>query len=341
MAEAIPDSGPSLLSTADAVTELLQRNAPPADTVLNEEATVEDPQEDATELEADAEPEAEAPETEEAEGEEIGNDESEPEAEPVPVEDPAPLTYRVSTPDGEVDVTVDELKNSYMRQADYTRKTQQVSEDRKVVESEIEHVQGERIRYAQGLEQLEQALSQTEPDQSYWDDLYKQNPLEYTRQRDQMRDRKDALEQVKSEQAKVQNEQIQAMQKQSQQHLSEQHALLPELIPEWRDPEIMMKEKKEIFSHATQYGFSDKELNGISDSRAVSVLRKAYLFDQLMEKKPVAQKRTKQAPKMTKPGQPKTKAQVSQKRRRQSLANVSKNKRSKSIDAAVEYMLQK
>ena len=342
MAEAIPDTGPSLLSTADAVEELLSRNAPPEeDTAQSEETAVEEPQEDSTELEAEADDEAEATETVDAEEEDIDDDEPELEAAPVEAEEPAPSTYRISTPDGEVDVSVDELKSSYMRQADYTRKTQQVAEDRKTVESELEYVQGERARYAQGLEELEQALTQTEPDQSYWDGLYKQNPLEYTRQKDLMRDRKEALEKVQGEKQRVQMEQAQQYQKQARDHMESQRQILPELIPEWRDATVAQNEKKEIFTHATKYGFSEQELNNISDSRAVAVLRKAYFFDALMEKKPAVQKKTKAAPKMAKAGQPKSKRQVSQKRKRQSLANVSKNSRGKSIDAAVDYLLQK
>ena len=341
MPEAIPNTGPSLLSTADAVEELLSRNAPEEDTAQSEEQAVEEPEEDSAELEAEADDEAEATETEHVEEEDIDDDEPELEAESVEVETPAPSTYRISTPDGEVDVSVDELKSSYMRQADYTRKTQQVAEDRKVVESELGYVQGERARYAQGLEELEQALTQTEPDQTYWDGLYKQNPLEYTRQKDLMRDRKEALEKVQGEKQRVQGEHMQQLQQQSRQHMESQRTILPELIPEWRDASVAQNEKKEIFTHATKYGFSEQELNNVSDSRAVAVLRKAYLYDALMEKKPAVQKKTKQAPKMAKAGQPKTKRQVSQKRKREALANISKRTRVSAVDAAVEYMTQK
>ena len=166
MTEAPQDNGTSLLSTASAVDLLLQTEAPEEDTpeVREEPPVVEEPEAETDEVEVEAE-------AEEVEYEEVGDDESEYED----VEDEAPVVeqlYRVKAGDDEaMEVTLDELKNSYMRNADYTRKTQQVAEQRKAAEANLEAVLGERQRYADQLTVLEEALSQQEPNQEYWDSL--------------------------------------------------------------------------------------------------------------------------------------------------------------------------
>lgn len=341
MAEATPQ-GASLLTQREAVEELLSQNAPQTDTAPSEEQAVEEPQAESTELEAEAEEEVEATETEDAQTEDIvDDDEPEVEAEVVEEETTAAPTYRVQTTDGEVDVPLDELKNGYMRQSDYTRKTQQVAEERKSAETELGHLQAERQRYAEQLTNVEQALSQEEPTQEQWDQLYKENPLEYTRQRDVLRDRKEALEKVRAEQQQMQQQQLAELQGQAQQRMAYEREQLPELIPEWRDEKVAQEEKAALVTFAQRYGYSEQELSNISDSRAVAVLRKAYLYDQLVSKKPAAQKKTQKAPKMTKAGQPQSKAQTSTRRKRDALANISKRSRISAVDAAVEYMTQK
>ncbi|BCV05588.1 MAG: hypothetical protein CM15mV111_150 [uncultured marine virus] len=55
----------------------------------------------------------------------------------------------------------------------------------------------------------------------------------------------------------------------------------------------------------TAIGFPEQKLQTASDSRAIRALRKAYLYDELMAKKPAAQKKVKgKTPKVTKSGKP-------------------------------------
>ena len=336
MTEAPQDDGTSLLSTASAVDLLLQAEAPEEDTPdVSEEPPVEEPADaDADEVEVEAE-------AEDVEYEEVDDDEFEYED----VEEEAPVVeeqrYRVKAGDDEAEVTLDELKNSYMRNADYTRKTQQVAEQRKAAEAELAAVQGERQRYADQLAVVEQALSQQEPTQEYWNELYQSDPLEYTRQRDLARDRKEAMEQIQVEQQRVQQEQAAQLQAQAQQRLAQERDRMNELIPEWLDEEVAAKEKAAVVTYAQRQGYSDVELAQVSDARAVSMIRKAYLYDELMSGKPAAQKRASKAPKMTKSGQPKSSKQTTQRRKQKALANISQQKGRNAMDAAVAYLLEK
>lgn len=118
---------------------------------------------DAGEAQAQPEPQEVIEETiEQVEVEEDLNEDTaeyeEPEEEPTP-------TYRVKVGKEEVEVPLDELLKGYSRTADYTKKTQEVAEARKMVEAErqkIEEASRLRDQYAERLSVIEQMLSQTD-----------------------------------------------------------------------------------------------------------------------------------------------------------------------------------
>lgn len=333
MSEA-PREGTSNLSIAGAVESLLAQNAPVEEKAEEQEVVAET---DEVEVEAEAEePEAEDIEIDEPE-------EADEEVEAVEAVEEQPVeTYRVRIGDDEVDLTLEELRLGYMRQGDYTRKTQQVAEGRKQAEAELEALTAQRESYANQLAQLETALNQSEPTQEYWDALQAEDPIEYVKQREALRDRRDALAQVQSEQQRVQQEQYQQLQIQTQERLKQEAEKLLDVIPEWRDADVATKQKNAVYTYAQRHlGYSEQELSQIGDHRAVNALRKAYLYDELMKQKPAATKKTKAAPKMAKAGQPTSKREISAKRKRQQLSNISKMKGRKSMDAAVQYLLEK
>jgi len=334
MSEA-PREGTSNLSIAGAVESLLAQNAPVEDTAEPQEVVAE------TE-EVEVEAEAEEPEAEDI-VEDDEPEEADDEVEAVEaVEEQPEDTYRVRIGDDEVDLTLEELRLGYMRQGDYTRKTQQVAEGRKQAEAELEALTAQRETYANQLAQLETALNQSEPTQEYWDALQSEDPIEYVKQREALRDRRDALAQVQSEQQRVQQEQYQQLQTQTQERLKQEADKLLDVIPEWRDADVAQKQKNAVYTYAQRHlGYSEQELSQIGDHRAVNALRKAFLYDELMKQKPAATKKTKAAPKMAKAGQPTSKREISAKRKRQQLSKISNMKGRKSMDAAVQYLLEK
>ena len=77
-----------------------------------------------------------------------------------------------------------------------------------------------------------------------------------------------------------------------------------EAIPDWKDAAKASSERDEIKTALRQSGFSDEEIESLSDHRHVVIARKAMLFDKMMAKKPEVQKRVDNAPKPVKPGTP-------------------------------------
>ena len=65
-----------------------------------------------------------------------------------------PKVYTVKIDGKDAQVTEDELLSGYSRQADYTRKSQVLAEQRKKMEEELSATQQERQRYQSQLEQF-------------------------------------------------------------------------------------------------------------------------------------------------------------------------------------------
>ena len=256
--------------------------------------------------------------------------------------------YTVKVDGADVDVSANELIAGYQRNGDYTRKTQAVAEDRKAVE-------GERQQFAQAQQELHQMREHLaarlqmaeqmlqagagEPEPN-WDQLREDDPMEYMVQRDRHRDRQEQQRQVHQEREALQTQQPAAAQVQWQQHLQNEQAVLLDRIPEWRDNDVAAKEKSDVITYAQRAGYSEQELSQASDSRAISILRKAMLFDALQTDTPKARAKTKAAPKMVKSGKPTSKAAKSSRRRADRLNRINKTSGRDAMAAAVDYLLE-
>ena len=212
-----------------------------------------------------------------------------------------PQTFTVKVDGKEVSVTLDELQKGYSRTQDYTRKTQQIAEVRKQAEQETQAVRAEREQYAQLLGALQAQLQSSEP-QVDLERLYHEDPIEWVRQKEVMRERQEKLGAIQSEQQRLsqvsQYEQQRAMEAQL---ASQQEALLAAL-PDWKDPKKAKAEKALVIESAKAAGFTDEDLKSVYDHRLVLLLRKAALFDQMVSKRQGIKPVVNNGPRTAKPG---------------------------------------
>ena len=236
---------------------------------------------------------------EDAPEEESSEEQSEEEEEPQ--EEEQQQTFTVKVDGKEVTVTLDELQKGYSRTQDYTRKTQQIAEVRKQVEAETQAVRAEREQYAQLLGALQAQLQSSEP-QVDLDRLYHEDPIEWVRQKEVMRERQEKLGAIQAEQQRLsqvaQYEQQRAMEAQL---ASQQEALLAAL-PEWKDPKKAKAEKALVIESAKAAGFTDEDLKSVYDHRLVLLLRKAAMYDQMVSKRQGIKPVVNNGPRPAKPG---------------------------------------
>tara|TARA_R110002096_G_scaffold47780_1_gene127464 strand:+ start:1423 stop:2397 length:975 start_codon:yes stop_codon:yes gene_type:complete len=188
-------------------------------------------------------------------------------------------SYTVKVDGEEFEVDLDELRNGYQRQSDYTKKSQSVAEMRKAYEANLQSVQQERDQYQQVLANMEnyQNLELKKYQELDWSSLKEDDPVEYMEKRIEFQDAKDKVNQVKQEQMAVQQKTQQEVYQNIQHKVQEEAELLATALPEYSDPSSNLK--TELRDFAINMGFSEQDVNGITDHKVVLVLHKAMLQD--------------------------------------------------------------
>ena len=192
-----------------------------------------------------------------------------------------PELYKVIIDGEEVEVSLDELQKGYSRQSDYTRKTQQLAQQRKEAEA-LQQDYAQRVQYLnQFAQQIQQQPDIPEPawtaDPQAWERLRHEDPVQFVLEKDAARDRQLARQQRAQQMQYLQSEQQQLQQQQFAQHLDGQRQQLNELIPAWSDKETAKSEKAELRKWASDaYGLTEQDLSQAYDARLVKILYDAW-----------------------------------------------------------------
>ena len=293
----------------EAQEALLNMTEPETETPETDEAQPTE-EEESTEKAQDKSFEEEPDESEE--DEEGGDaDEFEETDEDETTEEPEEtILYTVKVNGEDTEVTEEELIRGYSRHSDYTRKTQELAEERRNIEAAEVQYQSEFAAMQQERQQYVEAVSQTIQNsmaglQQYsdidWPALKEQDPIEYITKRDEYRE---IQENVRANQHKMQVEQhkLVSEQKQERDHmLQEEHGRLLEKMPEWGEPAEQKRLAKDLRDYAINQGFLEDEINSLVDHRSLVVLSKALKYDAL-QNADVKSKKVKKAPRVVRSG---------------------------------------
>jgi chromosome segregation ATPase len=273
------------------------------------------------------EEELESPEDFEEDDEEFDDEDEELDEEQTDVEEEAlqPQTFTVKVDGQEVEVTQDELINGYSRQQDYTRKTQELSQQRKTIEQQQAELAQRDAIYSQLLPKMQAQLKGELANEPDWNTLYEDDPVGYVREKQLWDEKKDKLSAVSAEQQRLQQEAMVKQQQQLQQFVEYGNQKLLEIIPEWQNQEVASKEKAAISEYAVNtLGYTPEEIQQVYDYRALLGLRNAWLNSKTVEA--TKKKPTQKAPaRVARPGttnRPKSAAPV--KKAKQRLAKSGK-----------------
>jgi hypothetical protein len=210
---------------------------PEAKTEVEQEAQVQTEQQDVSEEPINQESESDQPEvTEEmqTETEQETSDVSETEVSQEQTDDvqkEPDSTFTVKVAGQELKVTLDELKKGYSRDADYRRKTEELSFEKKQFQSETDQ---QRQDYSKRLSELNQILAFTQQQLNSeinnvdLNKLYEEDPVEATKVERQIRLKKDKMMEAAQ---KLQQEQ----QRQLNSYVQEQQRILAQKMPEFTD----------------------------------------------------------------------------------------------------------
>jgi len=213
-----------------------------------------------------------------------------------------PLTFTVKVDGQDIEVTQEELINGYSRQQDYTRKTQELSQQRKTIEQQQAELAQRDAIYSQLLPKMEAQLKGELANEPDWSKLYEDDPVGYVREKQLWDEKKEKAQAIQAEQQRLQEEAFAEQQKLIQQQVEFGQQRLLELIPEWQNPEVAAKEKAAIRDYAINtLEYTQQEVDSVYDYRALLGLRKAWLNDKIAET--VKKKPTQKAPaRVARPG---------------------------------------
>ena len=252
-----------------------------------------------------------------------------------------PKSYTVKIDGEDVKVNEEELLAGYSRTADYTRKSQVLAEQRKKVDDELTATQQERQRLQSQLEQLSKA-NESEIDKlknTDWERLKLTNQTEYLLKKDRYDDLLAQQKAIDEQTQKVEQQKADEFRKKWNESLEENKKLIVKKIPKYFDPDEGMKLQNNIREFGLSEGLSNEELDAMIDARAVNILYKAMLYDQLQKTK-ISSKKSKVVPKVQRPGTPSTRAEVSTEKVKAHRARLKKSGRVDDAAALIKSMMK-
>ena len=218
--------------------------------------------------------------------------------------EPDEQLYAVKVNGEEKELTLSELKSLAQQGADYTKKTQQVAEQRKEVEAQavaIEQAKQLRDAYAERLQVMEQLLSA--PDQNVDLESLKENdPIGYAVAVAEQQQNREKMQAIQAERYRIAEQQQAEQQQYMKQYLAGEAEKLTTVLPEYSDPVKGETLRSDMRKFAKDLGFSDQDLSMVRDHRQVMTLYKAMMYDKLQQSKPSVNKRVNEAPKNVRTG---------------------------------------
>jgi len=209
-----------------------------------------------------------------------------------------PDLHRVKVQGQELEVSLDELKAGYSRDSDYRQKTHTLGLEKKDLEAEKG---GLRQTYDTRLSELNDMIATADgfirQQQGSKDlqRLYDEDPTSAAKLDYQLREQQRQIDGMKSKA----NE---AYQKQYGEYLDAQRQLAAAKIPEYSDPDKADQFRTNMRTSLRSYGFNDGEIGSLADHRFLMVIRDAMSYKSVKDKRPIAQKKVANAPKVVKAG---------------------------------------
>lgn len=208
--------------------------------------------------------------------------------------------------DEEREMTLEEMAQGVMLQADYTRKTQAVAAQEKQRQQEYFQAIQQTTQQAQkdlgALRQLVIASSAPElreltPELAFTD------PARYVQLQAKGQQLQQVLAQIDAKDSELKQQQEATERQQREQALRHSLDYLSREIPGFN----LEKEAPKLMETGKRYGFSEQELAQVIDGRMLHVLYEAAQWRQLQAQKPKALQKVAEAPKVIRPAAPQPK----------------------------------
>lgn len=302
-----------------------------ADPKEDDEATNEadaDPDDDIEEDDVDGEDDADA--DEDIDADEDDDESDEPETGKAAADDAL-----VTLDDGS-QITVAELKRNNLFQRDYTRKTQELSAERKAFQDQQQRVEQAANALREHREFLLRVYQQNAP-QAPDPSMLHDDPIGYMQEKDAY-ERKAAEWQHMQQFSQAEQQRMQAeMEQQQRAFIEQEKGRMIERLPEFKDPAKFESFKADALKFGSEvYEFSPEEVMSVGDSRYLAVLKDAIAYRKLKAKAPAVTKTVQGKPKMMR-GSKRVDPQT--RNAREAKAKADRLRNTGSFDAGIEALM--
>lgn len=206
-----------------------------------------------------------------------------------------------------------ELKDKFLMQSDYTRKTQELATQRQAVEAQAAQIQQQAAAQQQYLQEYAEVIALDNQIKQYknvdWETLITEDPVQAQRLKHQMGELQAQRDQLSQSVMQRQQQHALETQQETAKRLQEANEAVKRDVPNW-GPELHSK----LITYGKTLGFTDQEIANAVDPRSWVILDKAAKYDAM-----VAKQATK--PKKEPQGKPVTRIAASKQTRPKSLAD--------------------
>lgn len=209
------------------------------------------------------------------------------------------LKIKIKVNGEEKEVPLSELKNGYQRQADYTHKTQELSQERQQVEAEKQKYE-QYISSIPVLANVAYQNAQQAQEQLYSPEmiqLAQTNPAEYVAQKANLErtimENNQSLQAMGQHYEAYQNETQAAEQQRIAAETAETHEIMHKKYGEdWQSGKLF----NECVEYGKKAGISTEEIAGLTNHKHIDVLISAAKYDQLISGKAAIAKKVEKIP---------------------------------------------
>ena len=190
---------------------------------------------------------------------------------------------------------IDEWEQGHLRQADYTRKTQELADSRKDFEAEQEGFTGKQSKLSEQLLTLEAMIAEDDLSSEALTELREYEPEQYIKHLEKQSRRKDFLKEAKSNATPKSTVNVQ-----------EEQATLIRANPQWlnngKATEAYTKDMDALSSYYTDNGFTQEQVNAVNGNALIAqAVIEAARAKSLGKTNAAIDKRVRKAPVSTRP----------------------------------------
>lgn len=251
--------------------------------------------------------------------------------------EPTETVFRL--PDGR-ELTPDQViewEKGYLRQSDYTRKTQEAAELRKQAEARA----AEAAQRAKALDDqitlaIQVATQYLPPEPPR--EMMETDPIGFFQMREARAEKIAEIQQMMQMQNQHRQQQAADQAKEFEAWQAKQAETLLAKLPKLKDPKVLQEFQKDVTTYLPYYGYTQDDLKQVYDHRLVSLIDDAVAYRKLMATKPKAQEKVKNVTPVAQPGKRATNTDARAKDYRDAVAKL---RNTNSVDDGAMAILNK